>query len=112
MNEIEMVSQASQSMGWGAIGGITFITLLVVSVVITVVLSKIFRKVVDPNEVHVVQSGRKTTVYGNIVTNDGEEVIETEGNTYFDWPDWWPIVGVQSRVLPLSVFDQDLSTCR
>ena len=58
------------------------------------------RRVVSTNEVHIVQASGKTTSYGN------KEA--THGNTYYEWPSWLPVLGVQKTVLPLSVFDLDL----
>lgn len=31
------------------------------------------------------------------------------GNSYYEWPHWWPVIGVQRIILPLSVFDQKLT---
>lgn len=58
-----------------------------------------YRKVVKPNTVHIVQSRKKTITYGR-----GYDA----GNSYYEWPTWWPVIGVQKIVLPLSVFDLDL----
>lgn len=57
------------------------------------------RRVVPTNEVHIVQTGAATTSYGKDTKN---------GNTYYEWPDWLPIIGVKKTVLPVSVFDLDL----
>jgi flotillin len=58
------------------------------------------RRVVSTNEVHIVQSSKTTTSYGKDTNN---------GNTYYEWPSWLPILGVTKIVLPVSVFDLDLS---
>ncbi|PPD51321.1 MAG: hypothetical protein CTY12_08310 [Methylotenera sp.] len=58
------------------------------------------RRVVTTNEVHIVQSSKLTTSYGKDTNN---------GNTYYEWPSWIPVVGVTKIVLPVSVFDLDLS---
>lgn len=58
------------------------------------------RRVVATNEVHIVQSAKLTKSYGK----------DTEfGNSYYEWPSWLPILGVSKIMLPVSVFDLDLS---
>lgn len=66
---------------------------------IAVIASKFLRVAVKPNAVHIVQSRRKTVSYGK-----GSK----EGNTYWAFPSWIPILGVQVAELPLSVFDLNL----
>lgn len=58
------------------------------------------RRVVSTNEVHIVQSAGKTTSYGKDTSN---------GNVYYEWPSFLPVLGVTKIVLPVSVFDLDLS---
>lgn len=58
------------------------------------------RRVVEPNEVHIVQSSNKTTSYGKDTGN---------GNTYYAWPSWVPILGVTVTSLPVSVFNISLT---
>jgi flotillin len=58
------------------------------------------RRVVPTNEVHIVQSRSKTASYGKDMSN---------GNTYYEWPAALPIIGVNKTVLPVSVFDLDLT---
>lgn len=58
------------------------------------------RRVVNTNEVHIVQSSKKTTSYGKDTGN---------GNTYYEWPASLPFLGVTKIVLPVSVFDLDLA---
>jgi flotillin len=58
------------------------------------------RRVVSTNEVHIVQSSKLTTSYGKDTSN---------GNTYYEWPAWIPVIGVTKIVLPVSVFDLDLT---
>lgn len=64
--------------------------------VLTVFTALFFRRVVSTNEVHIVQSSKKTTSYGKDTNN---------GNTYYEWPSWLPVVGINKMVLPVSVFD-------
>ena len=59
----------------------------------------IFRRVVETNEVHVVQSSNNTKSYGT-----GQEY----GNVYWEIPSWVPIFGVTKVVLPVSNFDLSL----
>ena len=58
------------------------------------------RRVVATNEVHIVQSRKTTISYGK----DMER-----GNSYYEWPSWIPVIGVQVIVLPVSVFSLRLS---
>ncbi len=73
-------------------------TLLVV-VVTAVFLAICFRVVVSTNDVHIVQSAKKTISYGK-----GQDA----GNSYYKWPAWVPIIGVKTINLPVSVFDESL----
>lgn len=57
------------------------------------------RRVVEPNEVHIVQARGHTRSYGK---------GQTAGNAYYSWPSWLPVIGIQTSVLPLSVFDISL----
>lgn len=57
------------------------------------------RRVVNTNEVHIVQSKKNTVSYGK-----GME----KGNTYYEWPSWLPFIGIQVVALPVSVFSQNL----
>jgi len=78
-----------------------------------IVCSLIWRVVVQPNEVHIVQSSSGTKTYGrassDVNTADGDDTMETSGNSYYNWPAWIPIIGVQQVSLPLSVFDLQLN---
>ena len=53
------------------------------------------RRVVSTNEVHIIQSASKTVSYGK---------DQVDGNTYYEWPAWIPIIGIQVIKLPVSVF--------
>lgn len=63
------------------------------------------RRVVAPNEVHIVRKGRRTLIYGNV---EQDFVNQSSGNAYYEWPVWIPILGVSVSKLPLSVFDMYL----
>ncbi|QIM62350.1 hypothetical protein A1D29_03015 [Pasteurellaceae bacterium Orientalotternb1] len=73
------------------IGGSAVVGLLILSLIIALM----FRRVVKTNEVHIVQSGGKTTSYGKDTGN---------GNVYYAFPSWLPVIGVSTIVLPVSVF--------
>lgn len=68
---------------------------------LTVLIALFLRRVVPTNEVHIVQSAKSTTSYGKDSGN---------GNTYYQWPSWLPILGVTKVTLPMSVFDLDLES--
>lgn len=53
------------------------------------------RRVVNTNEVHIVQSAKRTVSYGK---------DQEAGNTYYQWPAWLPRIGITVIVLPVSVF--------
>jgi flotillin len=65
----------------------------------TTLIAFMLRRVVPTNEVHIVQSARKTTSYGKDTGN---------GNTYYEWPSFLPLIGVTKTKFPTSVFDLDL----
>jgi len=54
------------------------------------------RRIVPTNVVHIVQRGKNTVSYG--VNQEG-------GNTYYEFPVWVPLLGVETRELPVSNFD-------
>ena len=64
-------------------------------VVLFIIVPLFFRRIVETNEVHIVQSARKTTSYGKDTGN---------GNSYYEFPSWVPVLGVTKIVLPVSVF--------
>lgn len=68
---------------------------VVLGAVITAV-SLALRRVVPTNEVHIVQSAKKTTSYGKDTNN---------GNTYYEWPSSLPFIGITKITLPVSVFN-------
>jgi len=59
------------------------------------------RRVVPTNQVHIVQRAKQTISYGKDTDN---------GNTYYEFPSWIPILGITKVVLPVSVFDLDLKS--
>src|SRR5262245_25276091 len=70
-------------------------------VLLSVFLALMFRTVVSTNDVHIVQSARKTTSYGK---------DQPAGNTYYNWPAWLPVIGIKVIKLPVSVFDVTLDS--
>lgn len=59
----------------------------------------LLRRVVPTNMVHIVQSSKKSTSYGP---------RQEAGNTYYEFPQWIPVVGVVVSRFPESVFDISL----
>lgn len=72
-----------------------FLGIIVVIIAFCIVIPLFFRRVVETNEVHIVQSSNKTVSYGKDTGN---------GNTYYEFPSWVPIFGITKIVLPVSVF--------
>ena len=79
--------------------GAGVVGLLVIFGVINWLLS--LRRIVPTNEVHIVQSSKETVVYGKDVANG-------KGNSYYEFPEWIPSLGVSVTVLPASVFKLSL----
>ena len=76
------------------------LTALAFFIFVTVITALFLRRVVPTNEVHIVQSTKKTLSYGKDTRN---------GNTYYEWPSWVPVYGITKIVMPVSVFDLTLS---
>ena len=72
-----------------------FLGIIAVAIVLCIIIPLFFRRVVETNEVHIVQSSNKTVSYGKDTGN---------GNTYYEFPSWVPIFGITKIVLPVSVF--------
>lgn len=72
---------------------------VVIALVVTVLIALFLRRVVAPNEVHIVQSSKHTKSYGKDTPN---------GNSYYSWPSWIPFIGVTVTTLPVSIFDVSL----
>ena len=106
MNEVSTVSSLLPGMGFWIGAGVVFVLLF------GIILAKAFRRVVEPNEVHIVQSSGSTTIYGKqkIVEGNDSGKVDKVSNSYFEWPAWWPVIGVQSVVLPLSNFELKLNS--
>src|ERR1051326_3685795 len=76
------------------------VAVLVIWAVLSIIVAMSFRTVVATNEVHIIQSRRKTTSYGK---------DQPAGNTYYAWPAWMPRIGIRVVRLPVSVFDVQLN---
>lgn len=79
------------------------ISLAVLSVIVlsgvSFFLALFFRRVVPTNKVHIVQYRNHTMSYGK---------DEENGNVYYEWPSFLPLIGVTKIVLPVSVFSIEL----
>lgn len=64
------------------------------------IVAMTFRRVVAANEVHIIQTSKKTTSFGKDTTS---------GNVYYEWPSSLPIIGVTKVVLPVSVFELSIA---
>jgi flotillin len=74
----------------------TVLALLAIAIVAALALWIItLRRVVSTNEVHIIQSAKRTVSYGK---------DQDSGNTYYEWPAWIPIIGINVIKLPVSVF--------
>jgi flotillin len=82
----------------------TLITAAMYGVPILVTFGLIFwllslRRIVPTNVVHIVQRGDKTVSYG----------VGKGTNVYYEFPKWFPKIGVEVRILPVSNFDIELN---
>lgn len=75
-----------------------YLALLTLAVIacVSLLATLIFRRVVPTNEVHILQYRNTTVSFGK-----GYE----QGNVYYQWPSWLPIIGVLVTQLPVSNFD-------
>jgi len=71
----------------GVVGGL---------LVIGTIVAMMFRRVVAANEVHIIQTIKKTISYGKDMPS---------GNVYYEWPASIPFIGVTKITLPVSVFE-------
>jgi len=69
--------------------------LVTVLIIVPAVWIVNLRRVVSTNEVHIIQSAKRTVSYGK---------DQESGNTYYEWPSWIPIIGINVIKLPVSVF--------
>lgn len=68
---------------------------VVIALVIAMLLTISWRRIVPTNEVHILQRGNKSTPYG----------IGYSSNVYYSIPSFLPIIGVLVRKLPVSNFE-------
>lgn len=67
---------------------------------IVVLTAIMLRRVVPTNEVHIVQTKKTTLSYGKDTKN---------GNVYYEWPSFLPLIGITKTSLPVSNFDIPLN---
>lgn len=60
------------------------------------------RRIVKTDEVHVVQRNNTSEVYGS-------SSQDSKGNTYYEFPEWIPNLGVSVKKLSTSIFDVNLT---
>ena len=78
------------------------IAIIVFGIILLYIMTQL-RKVVPTNEAHVVQTAKKSISYGKNADN------WKNGNVYFAWPSWVPVLWVSVQRLPLSIFDLQLN---
>lgn len=74
---------------------------IIVFIVLGLIIAASFRTVVSTNDVHIVQSAKRTISYGK---------DQDAGNTYYAWPSWLPRIGIRVIKLPVSVFNVELDS--
>ena len=80
---------------------IIFICAIVgIGLIVLIVKILLLRRIVPADMVHVVQTNKKTTSFGKNTGN---------GNVYYHWPKWIPILGIEVKKLPVSNFDMPLN---
>ena len=63
---------------------------------VALLIPLLYRRVVPTNEVHIVQTSKQTLAYGKDTEN---------GNVYYQWPSWIPVLGIEVKSLPVSNFN-------
>lgn len=76
------------------------IIILLIMIIVTLTIGVLLRRVVPTNMVHIVQSSKTTTPYGR---------GKAKGNTYYEWPSWFPFIGVSVTTFPESIFQVSLT---
>ena len=64
-------------------------------IALSFIFAAMWRTVIPPNEVHVIQRRKQTVVYGK-----GTDT----GNVYYKIPSWIPYFGVDYKIMPVSIF--------
>jgi flotillin len=59
----------------------------------------VLRRVVPTNEMHIIQARKNMATFGQGSKN---------GNVYYEWPKWMPLVGITKAIMPISVFKLEL----
>lgn len=91
MDQAQAINEVTSHLNGWVIGGAAMALLVVI-----IFIALFLRRVVAPNEVHIIQSAKATTSYGKDTAH---------GNTYYEWPSWIPVIGITKTMLPTSVFD-------
>lgn len=85
------------------------IVLVTLAAIASVVMAILYRRVVPPNMTHIVRGKTNTVTYGKSSTKDKDgNVIPSSGNTYYAWPSWIPLIGVEVREVNEAVFGVNL----
>jgi|TARA_Y100000310_G_scaffold109308_1_gene107732 flotillin len=74
---------------------------LIVFAIAVVALAMALRRVVPPNEVHIVNRSKSSTPYGS---------QQEAGNSYWEFPSWIPILGTNVLLLPTTIFPIELNS--
>jgi len=94
---------------------VIYVSVLVILVALFTFWIVLLRRVVPTNEVHIVQSGKRSISYGvgieSSSTKETDDQISAKGlngNTYYEFPSWIPVIGVLVSKYPVSVFAEEL----
>ena len=79
------------------LGGLAVFALIAVVFLLTAIT---LRRVVPPNEVHILNTRKKTVSFGKGLEG---------GNVYYAWPGFLPVIGMTRVILPVSNFDLSLN---
>jgi len=89
---------------------------LIAIVAIIFIAAMMWRSIVPQDEVHIVNTAKKSKPYGDskIVDidsqDDGTKELQSYGNVYYEFPYWLPKLGVIVKKLTLNVFQVNLDT--
>ena len=73
-----------------------FVLIWLILVWVIILVNMFFRTVVPTNEMHIIQRSSSTKTYWK---------WQEWWNTYFNWPSWFPIIGIKRIILPATIFD-------
>lgn len=79
---------------------------------VVLIIAMLWRSVVPQDQVHIVNTAKKSKPYGDQKSVGEKEVdgqtVRSFGNVYYQFPHWIPIVGVVVKRLTLNVFQVNL----